>query len=71
MVFVQPNLSCAIYQQEPLGKKLVHRAKMEEVMPQDGEPELVFAAYLPRIAVVQSTFQVRNSDRKLPCAVVA
>lgn len=57
-VFMQPNLSCAIYQQEPLGKKLVHRAKLVEVTPQDGEPRLVFAAYLPRSAVVQSTFQV-------------
>lgn len=62
VVFVQPNVSCAIYQQEPLGKKLLHRAKMVEVTPQDGEPELVFAAYLPRSAVVQSTFQVFTCD---------
>ncbi|CAM9304257.1 unnamed protein product [Ectocarpus fasciculatus] len=53
-----PNLSCAIYQQQPMGKTLVHRTKMVQVAPQEGELGTVYAAALPRSAVVQGTFQV-------------
>ncbi|CAM9724235.1 unnamed protein product [Scytosiphon promiscuus] len=55
---ILPNLSCAIYQQQPMGKALLHRAKMVEVASQQGEPRLVFAAGLPRSVVVEGTFQV-------------
>lgn len=41
-----------------MGKTLVHRAKMVEVAPKEGEPESVFAAVLPRNVVVKGTFQV-------------
>lgn len=57
-MYEQPNLSCSIYQQEPMGKTLVHRAKMVEVAPKEGEPESVLAAVLPRSVVVKGTFQV-------------
>ncbi|CAM9111216.1 unnamed protein product, partial [Hapterophycus canaliculatus] len=55
---ILPKLSCAIYQQQPMGKALLHRAKMLEVTPQEGEPATVLAAALPRNVVVEGTFQI-------------
>lgn len=54
----QPNLICTVYQQRPMGKALVHRAKMVQVVPLDGEPQVVWVADLPRSAWIQGTFQV-------------
>lgn len=44
-----------------MGKTLVHRTKMVQVAPQEGELGTVYAAALPRSAVVQGTFQVRDA----------
>eukprot|EP00904_Undaria_pinnatifida_P005038 jgi/Undpi1/1664/HiC_scaffold_11.g05054.m1 len=55
---ILPSLSCAVFQQEPTGKTLVHRAKMVLSEPEDGDSGSVYAAALPRSAVVQGTFQV-------------
>lgn len=46
-----------------MGKTLVHRAKMVLSTPEDGDPESVYAAALPRTAVVQGTFQVTKLGR--------
>lgn len=46
-----------------MGKTLVHRAKMVPSQPGDGDPESVYAAALPRSAVVQGTFQVTKLSR--------
>lgn len=46
-----------------MGKTLVHRAKMVPSQPGDGDPESVYAAALPRSAVVQGTFQVTKRSR--------
>ena len=46
-----------------MGKTLVHRAKMVLSTPEDGDPESVYAAALPRSAVVQGTFQVTKLSR--------
>lgn len=43
-----------------MGKTLVHRAKMVPSAPEDGYSGSVYAAALPRSAVVQGTFQVTN-----------
>lgn len=48
-----------------MGKTLVHRAKMVEVAPKEGEPESVFAAVLPRSVVVKGTFQVLEIEASL------
>ncbi|CAM9235116.1 unnamed protein product [Ectocarpus sp. 13 AM-2016] len=51
--------SCAVYQQTPAGKALVHRARMPSVSPRKrGQENSVFAAALPRSVVVEGTFQV-------------
>eukprot|EP00752_Nemacystus_decipiens_P007719 g6902.t1 len=51
--------SCAVYQQTPGGKALVHRARMPSVSPRKkGQKVSVFAAALPRSVVVEGTFQV-------------
>ncbi|CAM9111294.1 unnamed protein product, partial [Hapterophycus canaliculatus] len=51
--------SCAVYQQTPGGKALVHRARMPSVSPKKkGLSASVFAASLPRSVVVEGTFQV-------------
>lgn len=58
---VQYNPSCAVYQQTPAGKAMVHRAKMPTV--QSGKRRHaahIFAAELPRSVVVEGTFQVRD-----------
>lgn len=46
-----------------MGKTLVHRAKMVEVEPLQGESESVFAAAFPRSMVVQGTFQVSHAGK--------
>lgn len=56
---VQHHPSCAVYQQTPRGKALVHRAKMPAVYAKTkGEAASIFAAALPRSVVVEGTFQV-------------
>eukprot|EP00903_Cladosiphon_okamuranus_P019148 g17614.t2 len=51
--------SCAVYQQTPGGKALVHRARMPSVSPRKkGQRVSTFAAALPRSVVVEGTFQV-------------
>lgn len=57
----QHHPSCAVYQQTPGGKALVHRARMPSVSPRKkGQKVSVFAASLPRSVVVEGTFQVRG-----------
>lgn len=56
---LQHHPSCAVYQQTPGGKALVHRAKMPAVyIKAKGEAASIFAAALPRSVVVEGTFQV-------------
>lgn len=44
-----------------MGKTLLHRSKMIRLAAEDDEPELVYAAVLPRTAAVQGTFQVSRN----------
>ncbi|CAN0547006.1 unnamed protein product, partial [Ectocarpus sp. 12 AP-2014] len=54
--------SCAVYQQTPAGKALVHRARMPSVSPRKrGQENSVFAAALPRSVVVEGTFQASTT----------
>lgn len=46
-----------------MGKTLVHQAKMVSSAPLEEEPGMIFAAFMPRSAVIQGTFQV------MPCGV--
>lgn len=58
VLFAQHHPSCAVYQQTPGGKALVHRARMPSVSPRKrGQENSVFAAALPRSVVVEGTFQ--------------
>lgn len=60
LVCAQHHPSCAVYQQTPGGKALVHRARMPSVSPRKrGRRVSMFAAALPRSVVVEGTFQVR------------
>ncbi|CAM9160190.1 unnamed protein product [Ascophyllum nodosum] len=52
-----PKLSCTLYQQEPMGKKLVHSAKMSRAVPADDQEAIVYALSLPRSAEVAGTFE--------------
>lgn len=55
----QYNPSCAVYQQTPAGKAMVHRAKMPAVYTgKKREMSKTFTAALPRSVVVEGTFQV-------------
>ena len=63
---IQHNPSCAVYQQTPGGKALVHRARMPSVDVKKksqgaSASASVFAAALPRSVVVEGTFQVRTT----------
>lgn len=58
----QHHPSCAVYQQTPGGKALVHRARMPSVSPRKkGQKVSVFATALPRSVVVEGTFQVSGA----------
>lgn len=68
MAFAQYHPSCAVYQQTPEGKTLVHRAKMSSVYSRRKvRTASVFAASLPRTVVVEGTFQVGARNTAIAC----